>query len=634
MSDSFDKAKKVFGRILGGSQGDIRSKSYANKTGVRSSQKRVNSTAAVIRREQIKEVSALDGLPKHKGLLSLDPTANAIQLKHRDYYVLLDTGGKSFWALAIDHYFVSHHFLAAVEKAESAGFRCAGKGRITVSCLQQLNTLLENSAAAHQKKDVSKAKDERSRALYLLDEIVRSAVNKNASDIHVCIRDPYGPGSGTGVVLYRIHGILKRQGDSYPSSLLRQMINNAYTSTDITDEHSRDKDQPVYTDRANLKAMMRVNYKDEKISLRFQQIVAHEGLDGIWRILRQKSVATLSSLGYESSQQYMMELASRSSNGIILVVGVTGSGKTTTLMSMLAMDPDNNRTRKVFTAEDPPEYRMYNTTQVFIQRSEDTEKGQKQSPFQKLMRDLMRADPDVIMLGEVRDVHSGQFAQAGVQSGHAVYGTLHGNSAVGAIPRLSSETIGIDRETLCMPGFLTLLVYQRLLRVLCPHCKLPAVGNLSEIIIEQIVRFGINPDKVHTRNKEGCERCNGIGASGRTVCAEIILPDREFLRLFHAGEDWKAEEYWRQQRRVPFDQPDMRGKTAFEHALYKMSQGLIDPVDIDREIAPFETYHIFPMAGEEGEVIINADSFVSAEESPTQRQPSRQAAEAEPSVPH
>lgn len=631
MSNTLDKAKKAFGLLLNGEgkRGAVNPPPGNGEKKGSTARKQV-SAASASRRPPIKEIESLESLPKYKGILILDNTAASAQLKFRDYYVLLDTGNKSFWALAIGQYFQSHHFLTAIEKAEASGLRLHGRGRISVACLQQLNILLEKAATTFQKKDVAKSQDDRSKALFLLEEIVKNAIEKDASDIHVCIRDPKGPDTGTGVVLYRIHGILKRQGESYPSSLLRQMVNNAYTSTTITDEHSRDKDQPVYTDRRNLKAMMRVDNKGERISLRFQQIVAHEGFDAIWRVLRAKSVAKLPSLGYEASQQHAMELASRSSTGITLIIGVTGSGKTTTLMSLLAMDPDQNKARKVFTAEDPPEYKMFNTTPVAIQRSEETEKSDKGSPFLKLMRDLMRADPDVIMLGEVRDTHSGRFAQAAVQSGHAVYGTLHGNSAVGAFSRLSSDTIGIDRDTLCMPGFVTLLVYQRLLRVLCPKCKLPALRAIPDAMVEQIVRFGINPEKVFTRNKEGCEHCDFIGATGRTVCAEVILPDRELLRLFHSGEDWKAEEHWRRQRREAFDHGDMRGKTAFEHGIYKMSKGLVDPMDIDREIAPFETYHIFPLTTNEGAV--QSDDYLATEKKHHEQQ--YQAAKTFPPSPH
>lgn len=573
----------------------------------------------------IREITSVDELPKHRGLVAFDREFVATQLKYRDHYILLETGPREFCAFAIEQYFMDHLFLTAVDLAERAGWRLVDKGKISATCLIQLNSMLEASAEAHQKKEVGRSKSEQSKALNLFREIVKNAVEKGASDIHICIRDPNGKDSGTGVVLFRIHGLLKRQGDSYPSAILHQLVTNTYTSTEITDEHSRDKDQPVYTERANLKAMMRVVVKSERISLRFQQIQVNNGIDAIWRILRAKSVAKLSTLGYESSQQYMIELASRSADGLVLLVGVTGSGKTTTLMSTLAMDPEENRTRKVFTVEDPPEYHMFNTSQAFIQRSDETEKDGKQSPFQKLMRDLMRADPDVIMLGEIRDTHSGQFAQAAVQSGHAVYATLHGKSAVEAVPRLASKTIGINRDILCMPGFIRMLVYQRLLRVLCPKCKQKALEALPETMIEQITRFGINPEKVFTRNKKGCEHCKGIGAVGRTVCAEVILPDRDFLKLFHSGNDWQAEEHWRSQRKAPFDQADMRGKTAFEHALYKMSCGMVDPVDIDREIHPFETYHIFPIAKTNEEGVLS-DDHVASGEAGESRQPYKAAA--------
>jgi type II secretory ATPase GspE/PulE/Tfp pilus assembly ATPase PilB-like protein len=173
---------------------------------------------------------------------------------------------------------------------------------------------------------------------------------------------------------------------------------------------------------------------------------------------------------------------------------------------------------------------------------------------------------------------------------------------VDVLARLTSEEIGIAPTTLAAKKYLSAVMYQKLLPKLCPHCKLPAVEHLP-LKTQALLRhkFGVNPATMFVANEAGCPACKveelGLaGTKGLTVVAEILTPNDSILAAI-AQRDWaEVERLWRSQRHCGFDAPDMAGKTAFEHALYKACIGLIDPNDIEADFESFTTYNVFHTA--------------------------------------
>jgi general secretion pathway protein E len=208
-------------------------------------------------------------------------------------------------------------------------------------------------------------------------------------------------------------------------------------------------------------------------------------------------------------------------NGIMLVTGPTGSGKTTTLYTgLLAL---NSVARKVVTIEDPIEYQLHGITQIQV-------KPQIGLDFASLLRSILRQNPDVIMVGEIRDLETAQVAVQAALTGHLVLSTLHTNSAAASISRL--RNMGL--EDYLLNAVLRGIVAQRLVRRLCMECRRPEVAAP-----EVVERFGLEgrprpAGPVMLWRAVGCRHCRDTGFSGRQAIAEFLAPDAEVERLIFA----------------------------------------------------------------------------------------------------
>lgn len=244
--------------------------------------------------------------------------------------------------------------------------------------------------------------------------------------------------------------------------------------------------------------------------------------------------------------------------------------------------------RKIISIEDPVEYLVDGVSHLSIQRSNGESSGSANNPFLEAMRAFLRLDPDIGMFGEIRDLMSGEVAQAAIETGHKIFTTVHATSALGIVSRLSSKMIGLSRATVCNPEFISALVYQVLLPRSCVHCRRPARDVMSDAELEPYVSiFGLNPDTFLAASDQGCPQCHiaGIdysagkrqGTKGVQVAAEVVLPDTRLLQLLQEGRDMEALSYRRSLRRTGFDDPDMTGKEAWAHALYEVATGNVDP---------------------------------------------------------
>jgi type II secretory ATPase GspE/PulE/Tfp pilus assembly ATPase PilB-like protein len=218
-------------------------------------------------------------------------------------------------------------------------------------------------------------------------------------------------------------------------------------------------------------------------------------------------------------------------------------------------------------------------------------------------------DPDVLMVGEIRDHESAVLMSEFTQSGHRCYTTAHGDSAVDGLSRICGEQIQLPAELLAGARFLSASIYQRLLPTLCPHCKLPAndkehglPGATLDLLRK---KFGLDAGTMYVARPRGCRECqpavpglHADGTKGVTVAAEVLEPNAR-MRELGAKRDWAGlHRAWRQTRRAGFGDGDMVGKTAYECALYLAARGLVSIVDVEREFEPLESYEIFPTESE------------------------------------
>ena len=221
------------------------------------------------------------------------------------------------------------------------------------------------------------------------------------------------------------------------------------------------------------------------------------------------------------------------------------------------------------------------------------------SAFTTFLRGTLRQDPDVVMVGEIRDHDSATVVKDLVLAGRKILATLHTYSALWAYVRL--REIGIPWEILTMPGFIAGIVYQRLVPTLCPHCSMPLVEGLERVPKETLYRIqqvsDLSKDKVRVRG-DGCEHCHHTGIAGRTVCAELVLPDRALLRFLSASDFLGAEKYWREAGVGAIN----GGVSSLAHGIHKMREGLISPLDVEDQIGLLTSD------------MVNADSMISSTE--------------------
>ncbi|NUP96998.1 MAG: type II/IV secretion system protein [Planctomycetaceae bacterium] len=326
-------------------------------------------------------------------------------------------------------------------------------------------------------------------------------VHRGATDIHV------EPEEKVTRVRYRIDGILQ-QGENLPRPVTDAIISRIkiLASLDIS-ERRRPQD-----------GRLRVRVDERNVDMRVSIMPSADGENVVLRILDRGAVALrLAELGIAPRVLTLLRKVQERPHGLFLVTGPTGSGKTTTLYSMLAeMDAVHDN---IATIEDPVEYRL----PLVRQSQVDPSIG---FGFQEGLRSLLRQDPDVILVGEIRDKETAEMAIKASMTGHLVFSTLHTNSAIGAIPRLID--LGVD--PFLVEDSLIGVLAQRLVRTVCVGCAQAVLPTPEELIWLE-GRAG------NLRRGTGCSRCRGSGYSGRSALSELFLPDDGMAQLLRSGKD-------------------------------------------------------------------------------------------------
>lgn len=330
----------------------------------------------------------------------------------------------------------------------------------------------------------------------LVDALLADAVKREASDIH------FEPEESFLRLRYRIDGVLMQ---------IRSLHKDYWAALSV-----------------RLKVMAGLNIaenrvpQDGRISLRVggrivdfrvSVLPTMDGENIVLRVLdRDRGLVELDSYDLPEETLNQLKLLMSRPEGIILVTGPTGSGKTTTLYSMLSYL--NSIDVNIMTLEDPVEYPINMIRQTSV--NEASKMG-----FADGIRSIMRQDPDIILVGEVRDSATAEMAFRAAMTGHRVFTTLHTNSAVGAIPRLND--IGVPPDILA--GNIIGIIGQRLIRLLCEHCKKPRVSEDFEQII-----LGVD-DAIELYSPRGCSHCADIGFRGRTLVMEVLTLNEELDEL-------------------------------------------------------------------------------------------------------
>ncbi len=327
----------------------------------------------------------------------------------------------------------------------------------------------------------------------LIDALLSDAVKRDASDIH------FEPEASFLRIRYRIDGILRQiraLHKSYWSAMAVRL--KVMSGMNIAET------------RAPQDGRISMTITGRSVDFRCAAQPTIHGENLVLRILdRQKGIVPLDRIGLDDAQQEQLRRMMARPEGIILVTGPTGSGKTTTLYSML--NHINEEGVNIMTLEDPVEYPMAMIRQTSVAETAKLD-------FANGIRSMMRQDPDIILVGEIRDADTAEMAFRAAMTGHQVFSTLHTNSALGAIPRLLD--IGVLPDI--MAGNIIGVVAQRLVRKLCAHCRKPYPAGKEELQLLGAERFRQTPILYRP---SGCPQCDYQGYRGRVAIMEILRMD-------------------------------------------------------------------------------------------------------------
>lgn len=323
----------------------------------------------------------------------------------------------------------------------------------------------------------------------LTNLILRDAIVQGASDIHI------EPGAKGGVVRYRVDGVM-RQYMHLPMVALNRVVSRIKVlgKLDIADR-LRPQD-----------GRSRVAIEGRYVDLRISTVCTRDAEKAVIRILRPENTKKLEDVGITPRELARLRQLLDCRDGIVIVTGPTGSGKTTTLYSAIREIATGEV--NISTVEDPVEYELAGITQIQV----DAKRG---VTFANSLRALLRQDPDVIFVGEIRDDETAHIAAQAAMTGHLVLATLHTNDAMSTVARLAD--LGLDRQTIATTLRGTLA--QRLIRRVCADCAQPLIGALTEEEETLSARYGVQP----LSRAAGCKRCGNTGYRGRLPLIEVAV---------------------------------------------------------------------------------------------------------------
>ena len=382
--------------------------------------------------------------------------------------------------------------LAVPSELEAAFERLYGSGK---SSMDQIVGEVETRDDESGGEDLQQLKELASEApiIRLVSLIISHALAARASDIHI---EPF---ENRLIVRYRIDGVM-HEVESPPRRFSAAVISRIkiMASLDIAER------------RLPQDGRIKLRIQGKEIDLRVSTVPIMHGESVVMRILDKSGTALdFVTLGFDSDVLARFLDVLMQPHGIVLVTGPTGSGKTTTLYT--ALDRLNNPDLKILTVEDPVEYQMEGINQIQV-------KPQIGLTFANALRSIVRQDPDVIMIGEIRDLETAQIAVQAALTGHMVLSTLHTNDAASTVNRLLDMGMDDYLLTSTVNGILA----QRLVRTLCVHCR-QAHPALPEVVEEMQLKRFTQADPVVLFRPVGCDQCGGTGYTGRISIVELLV---------------------------------------------------------------------------------------------------------------
>jgi general secretion pathway protein E len=509
-------------------------------------------------------------LPPGRYLPFAEFPGHALPASYEAGFALLATGEASILILRTREQVASRIEFEIGARCADAGFETRERMAVSHEIVKALH------ASFHAEHD--HAILERSEIERCAFDLIAAAVQTGASDIHVETR------GGIARVFFRIHGERFEQPNlATPTAMaILRVLYNVHADRQNS---GTNWDPNAVQDTA----VEHVLATGERVQLRFNSapIYPAPNIQCTLRVLRMDgdmAARELDAVGYTPQMVRAIDDMLIGSTGLVLLVGPTNSGKSTSLQSFVQrIYQRRGASIKVVTIEDPVEYLISRACQMGVPRG-------KLAPheiariYRELLGSTLRQDPDVALVGEIRSSEQAEPVKDLVLAGRKILSTLHAYEALAVFPRL--REIGVPMSLLARPGFISGVIYQRLVPLLCPDCSLPArdafeAGSLLEGTWERVLDV-VNDggETVRARNRHGCAKCNFTGIVGRTPCAELLVPDEEFLRLLRKDDELAARNHW---HRTGIN-TDGAGVRVMAHAISKLRRGLVDPTDVEVQI--------------------------------------------------
>lgn len=385
--------------------------------------------------------------------------------------------------------------------------RLYGSGLISMEkIIEDIDRLPEYREEEEENVDQLRDMASEGPVIRLVNLIITKAIEQRASDIH------FEPFEDHFRVRYRIDGVL-HDVESPPKRLQAAIISRLKIMAKLN----------IAERRLPQDGRMMLRVKSKEIDFRVSSVPTIHGESVVLRILDKGSmVLEMGQLGFQTDTRKEIEELIQNPHGIILVTGPTGSGKTTTLYC--ALQKINSVEKKIITVEDPVEYQLPGINQIQVKPSIGL-------TFANALRSIVRQDPDIILIGEIRDAETAEIAIHSALTGHLVLSTLHTNDAPSAITRL----IDMGMEDYLLSSTILGILAQRLVRVSCPFCRISY--SPDPLILKEMKIEGVNLSSFQIHEVQGCVNCAHTGYRGRTGIFELLRVNEEIQKLILEKKD-------------------------------------------------------------------------------------------------
>jgi general secretion pathway protein E len=542
---------------------------------------------------------------KPRFLKTLSRSLGLATLSGRVCPVLFEDGSAGVFVIA--EYCQDDQTQAVLSLLEQKGFRLAEPGIFVLA--SPLLIAIDRCDPSERPGSLSSAQKipaQRSSLSDLFNEIVAWSVEHAASDIHLNVNRHKHDSS----VYFTIGGryVCPERYRYIPTATLLDMLSVAWMSVQGGNGAVFD---PMIEQQGRLNLHLSAHRPvARQVALRWASLATDAGPSVCLRLLvseQHKLTPDLPALGYLDCQIQALQRARILQGGAVVMAGVVGSGKSTTIATVMRDIPSD---RKVITLEDPVEYLIPNALQNTINRTLDDRDG---CSFDTKLKTIKRSAMNDLLIGEIRDTAGGRAFMDLAGCGVNLYTTVHAGSVLLIPDRLSSSFIGVARDLLATPGILKLLVYQILIPQLCSACSMPAEDFLATrhcLDFQGVLR---EPPWLHRwfdgiealtqtarqvlrfRSAQGCESCRRTsllslpGTQGRTVVAEMIEPalEPEFLEGVKHHDGLRLHRWFNARQHASLSDASMSGKSVYQCALYKMLHGQLDPREIEQRFGSF-----------------------------------------------